>query len=121
MEQQYRDAVISSDQMVIVKKFDQLTNYIYPIVQNAPKKHGVLRNKLLDALFEQVELFMKAGKSGQKSRLYACDAGLAYIRYLMRFATHNDRRIMSLRQHEIALIKISEVGAMLNAWIRKTK
>lgn len=121
MEQQYRDAVISSEQMIIVKKFDQFANYIYPIVQRAPRQHGALRNKMLDAIFEQVDLFMKAGKSGQKSKLYACDAGLAYIRYLLRFATHKDRRIMSIKQHETALIKISEVGAMLNSWIKKVR
>lgn len=121
MEQQYRDAIISSEQMIIVKKFDQFANYMYPIVQRAPRQHGALRNKMLDAIFEQVDLFMKAGKSGQKSKLYACDAGLSYIRYLLRFASHKDRRLVSLNQHEIALIKISEVGAMLNAWIKKLR
>jgi hypothetical protein len=117
--QQYRDAVISSDQMQVVKKFDVVVSYLYPIAQNAPRKHGQLRDKLISALFEQVEKFIQAGKSGQKSRLYACDAGLAYIRYLLRFATKN--RLMSIHQHEVALIQISECGAMLNSWIKKVK
>lgn len=70
MATQYRDATISTDQMHIIKKFDVVVNYLYPIMQNAPKSHGVLRNRIIDALFEQVDLFIKAGKSGQKSKLY---------------------------------------------------
>ncbi|MBJ6955413.1 hypothetical protein JG654_03480 [Vibrio cholerae] len=50
---QYRDAVISSEQMIILKKFDEAANYLYPILQNAPRAHGVLRNKILDAILEQ--------------------------------------------------------------------
>jgi hypothetical protein len=119
--QQYRDAVISSEQMAIIKKFDIAVNYLYPIMQNAPRAHGVLRNRILDALFEQVDLFIKAGKSNQRSKLYMCDAGLANVRYLIRFATDAKRRLLTRNQHEIALIQIAECGAMLNAWIRKMK
>lgn len=115
---QYHDAITSNEQLAIVKKFDELANYLYPILQNAPRRQGVLRDKLLNALFTQVELFIQAGKSGHKSKLYACDAGLANLRYLMRFATHSSRRLMSERQHRTAMVKVSECGAMLNAWIK---
>ena len=119
--QQYRDAVISSDQMAIIKKFDVVVNYLYPIMQNAPRAHGVLRNRILDALFEQVDLFIKAGKSNQRSKLYMCDAGLANLRYLIRFGTDARRRLLTKKQHEVALIQIAECGSMLNSWIRKAK
>lgn len=118
---QYRDAVISSEQMQIIKKFDEAVNYLYPILQSAPRNQGVLRDKMLNALFEQVEMFIKAGKSNQKSKLYMCDAGLANLRYLMRFATHHKRKLLSKKQQQVALVKISECGAMLNAWIKKVK
>ncbi|HDL9481326.1 TPA: diversity-generating retroelement protein Avd [Vibrio cholerae] len=118
---QYRDAVISSEQMIILKKFDEAANYLYPILQNAPRAHGVLRNKILDAMLEQAALFIQAGKSGQKSRLYMCDAGLANLRYLLRFATHHKRQLLTPKQHQVALVHISECGAMLNAWIKKVK
>ena len=121
MAEQYRDAIISSEQMHIIKKFDEAANYLYPILQNAPRLHGVLRNKILDALFEQVALFIQAGKSDQKSKLYMCDAGLANLRYLLRFATHPKRRLLTTKQHQVALVQVSECGAMLNAWIRKVK
>ncbi|EGQ8491902.1 MULTISPECIES: diversity-generating retroelement protein Avd [Vibrio] len=118
---QYRDAVISSEQMLIIKKFDETVNYLYPILQNAPRKHGVLRSEIQSGLFNQVKLFIEAGKSNQKSKLYMCDAGLANLRYLLRFATNAKRRLLTTHQHEVALIQISECGAMLNAWLKKIR
>lgn len=107
--------------MVIVNKFNFVVDYLYPILQNAPRKHGVLRNRILDALFEQIDLFITAGKSQQKSKLYLCDAGLANLRYLLRFSVDAKRKLLSKHQHEVALIQISECGAMLNEWIKKKK
>ncbi len=107
--------------MQIIKKFDTVVNYIYPIMQNAPRVHAVLRDKIINALFEQVDLFIKAGKSGQKSKLYLCDAGLANLRYLIRFATKSAQKIFTPRQHAVALTRISECGSMLNSWINKSK
>lgn len=121
MATQYRDATISTDQMHIIKKFDVVVNYLYPIMQNAPKSHGVLRNRIIDALFEQVDLFIKAGKSGQKSKLYMCDAGLANLRYLIRFSALSKNKLLTTKQHQVALVHISECGAMLNSWISKSK
>lgn len=118
---QYRDAIISSEQMIIIKKFDVTVNYLYPILNNAPRIHCTLRDAIFNALFEQVSLFIKAGKSNQKSKLYMCDAGLANIRYLLRFATNSKRKLLSNKQHEVALIQVSECGAILNAWIKKIK
>lgn len=102
MSEQYRDAIISSEQMHIIKRFDVVVNYLYPILQNAPRAHGVLRNKILEALFEQVDLFIKAGKSNQRSKLFMCDAGLANLRYLLRFAASPKRKLISkssIRSH----------------------
>lgn len=121
MTKQYRDAIICSEQMHIIKKFDTVVSYIYPIMQNAPRQHSVLRNHIVDALFGQVNLFIQAGKSGQKSKLYLCDAGLANLRYLIRFATKPEQKMLTPKQHLVALTRISECGAMLNAWIGKSK
>jgi len=33
-------------------------------MQNAPRVHAVLRDKIINALFEQVDLFIKAGVLG---------------------------------------------------------
>jgi len=75
----------SYDQMVIVEKYERVVNYLYPIAQNLPRKHGVAKDMFLKTLFGQVDLFMKAGKSNQISRCYEADAGLASLRFWLRF------------------------------------
>ena len=63
--------------LVIIEKYDEFVEYIYPCVQNVERKHGVVKAKMLEITFNQVELFYKALKSNQKSKLYEADANLA--------------------------------------------
>lgn len=107
-----------SENLIIIEKYSEFVNYIYPVLQNIPRKHGVIKERVLSLIFEQVELFYKALKSNQKSRLYEADAGLASIRYYLRFFADNNRRLISNHQHQVAGIKIAEVGGILNSWIK---
>lgn len=104
--------------LVIIEKYEDFTNYVYLILQNIPRKHGVLKEKIIQLVFEQVELFYKALKSNQKSRLYEADANLASIRFYLRFLANENRKLISQRQHQTAGIKIAEVGKILNSWIK---
>lgn len=36
--------------LAIVERYDQAVAYLYPIIQNIPRRHGRYRDKLLDAL-----------------------------------------------------------------------
>jgi len=63
-------------------------------------------------------LFYQAAKSNQVSKLYLADAGLADLRFLLRFLADEKRRFISRHQHEVAATHLAEVGAMLGAWIR---
>jgi len=107
--------------LVIIEKYDEFVNYIYPVLQNIQRKHGVVKERVLLLIFEQVELFYKALKSKQISRLYECDSNLASIRYYLRFLADPRRKLISQKQHQVASIKLSEVGKILNAWITKGK
>lgn len=69
-----KEANFSYDQMLIVERYESVIAYLYPIAQNIPRKHGVIRDMFIDRLFTQVDLFIEAGKSNQISRLYAADA-----------------------------------------------
>lgn len=91
--------------------------YLYPIVQRCPRRHGKLRDALLDVMVEQVGLFYQAAKSRQASRLYAADANLATLRFWLRFAADPAIRIITPGQHRAALKLLAEVGAMLGSWI----
>jgi len=63
---------------------------------------------------------MTAGKSGQVSKIYAADANLAMLRFYLRFYRESIRHI-TVKQEQHALALISEVGSMLNGWIKSKK
>ena len=105
--------------LAIIEKYEDFSNYIYLVLQNVPRKHGVLKEKIIHLVFEQVELFYKAIKSNQKSRLYEADANLASIRFYLRFLADEKRKLISQKQHQVASIKIAEVGKMLHSWLSK--
>ena len=108
-----------SKNLVIIEKYEDFANYVYLVLQNVPRKHRVLKEKIIHLVFEQVELFYKAIKSNQKSRLYEADANLASIRFYLRFLADEKRKLISQKQHQVASIKIAEVGKMLHSWLSK--
>ena len=104
--------------LVIIEKYDGFINYIYPIVQNMDRKHGTVKEMITQSIFIQTELFYKALKSDQKSKLHEADANLATIRYWLRFMANDKYRFISQRQHQVAGVKIDEVGKILGTWIK---
>ena len=107
--------------LVVIEKVEAAVTYLYPILQNCPRRHGMLRDRLLGLLFDQVGLFYQAAKSRQASRLYAADANLATLRFWLRFAARPELRIISRHQHRVALRHVAEAGAILGAWIASAK
>ena len=106
-------------QLIIIEKYEDFSNYIYLVLQNIPRKHGILKEKIIQLVFEQVELFYKAIKSDSKSRLYEADANLASIRFYLRFLANENRKLISQKQHQTASIKLAEVGKIIHSWINK--
>ena len=113
--------VFSNDQMVIVEKYEDFLSYVYPIAMNIPRQHAVVRDMFLTAVFEQARLFAEAGKSDQVSKLYAADAGLALLRFYLRFMVKNPPKIISQNQHRTASVHIAETGRILGAWIKTAR
>ena len=105
----------------IVEKYDQAVNYLYPIVQCMPRAHGRFRDRLLEALFGLPAQLYAAAKTDQISRVYVVDASLAEIRWLLRFATHHDRKLMTEHNRETALVLLAEVGGLVNSWQHRLK
>jgi hypothetical protein len=114
-----RDDNAPTDALRIVEKYEAFVTYLYPILQNAPRKHGVLRDTVLALLFAPIGGLYHAAKSRQVSRLYAVDAEFATLRSLMRFLAKGDIRILTPKQHQTALVLLAEAGGMLNAWQKK--
>jgi hypothetical protein len=107
------------DQMAIVEKYERVIAYLYPIAQSMPRKHGVARDMFLQCLLGQPDLFFQAGKSNQISKIYAADAGLAQLRYWMRFLVQI--RCMTRHQLQTSQVLVAEVGAMVHAWVKRRK
>jgi hypothetical protein len=115
-----KDKQVCNDQLLIVEKYERVIAYLYPIIQRTPRKHGIARDRFLDRLFEQPELFIQAGKSGQISKLYAADANLAMLRFYIRFFREGLSHI-TINQESHAQVLIAEVGAIMGAWINRLK
>ncbi len=107
-----------SSGLVVVEKYDEFVNYIYPVLQNIPRKHGILKEKTIQLVFLQVELFYKAVKSNHISKLYEADANLALVRYHLRFLASEKRNLVSPKQHQVASIFLAEVGKIVGAMIK---
>lgn len=116
-----RDEHAAHKGLAIIQKYEEAVEYLYPILQGCPRRHGQLRDTMIGLLVEQVGLFYAAAKSSQASRLYAADANLATLRFWLRFAASPRLRILSPRQHRAALRLLAEAGAMLGAWIKAAK
>lgn len=116
-----RDEHPNFEGMAIVEKYEDFLNYVYPKVQNCPRKHGVLRDAVLSSLLEPVPAFYAAGKSRQVSRLYLIDAQLATLRFWLRFLADDARKVLTTHQAGEALRRLNEVGRMLGAWMGKLK
>ena len=74
--------------LIVVEKYDVFVNYIYPKLQNIPRKHGILKEKTIKLVFLQVELFYKAIKSKHISKLYEADSFnlLNYLKKELEYA-----------------------------------
>jgi len=107
----------SNRQLAIIERFEGFINYVYPIALNIRRTHYVARDLLITQMFEQISMFSQAGKSSQVSKLYLADAGLANLRYMMRFLSDSKRKLISRHQAEVASVHLAEVGKMLGAWI----
>ena len=94
------------DQMAIVEKYERVIAYLYPIAQSM----------FLSCLLGIPDLLFQAGKSNQVSKIYAADAGLAHVRFWLRFLVS----IRSLTAHQLqtSQVLIAEVGKMIGAWIK---
>jgi hypothetical protein len=114
------DEFASQKQLAIIERFEGFINYMYPIALNIRRTHHVARDRFIASMFEQVSMFSQAGKSGQISKLYLADAGLADLRYMVRFLSDGKRKLISKHQSEVGGIHLAETGKMLGAWI-KTK
>jgi hypothetical protein len=110
-----------NEQLLIVQKYEAFLHYFYPVAQNLPRKHGVAKEMFLRDMLGQVDLFIVAGKTRQISRLQQADAGLAMLRFWLRFLSGPACLVITEHQHRTGSIMLAEVGKILGAWIMNHK
>ena len=104
--------------MAIAEKYEtHVIPYIMKRVRNIPNEYAVEKEMIKRCLHGQMNLFYTAGKTNQISRLYEADGGLANLRYWLRFMVMPEIKALTPKQLDQALIRIGEVGGMLNKWI----
>lgn len=114
-----RDENASVEALRIVEKYEAFVHYLYPILQSAPRRHGVFRDAVLALLFEPIGGLYHAARSRQVSRLHAVDAVFATLRAHLRFMVRPTIRIVTPHQQATALALLAEPGRMLGAWQKK--
>ena len=117
--QPIKDEIQYPATMRLIDKYSVFLRYIYPMLINMGGKHRVIRDKALTRVISQIGLFNDAAKSGQVSRLYLADAGLATIRDYLRILADHNIKLLSKKQYGVATTLLSEVGAMTGEWIKK--
>lgn len=107
--------------LAIVERYDQCVNYLYPIIQNMPRKHGQYRDRILAVLLRIPGEMYLAAKSNQVGKVNAVDGSLAELRWLLRFAAAGQRRLITQHQQAVATVHLAETGRMVGAWAKKLK
>jgi len=107
--------------LYMVEKYERVIDYLYPIAQTIPRKHGTFRELLLKQLFKVAEDLNDAIKANQISRCYVLDGSLGQLRLMLRFMVHHKRKLLTEHQLESAQALVGEVGAMLGSWLKRLK
>jgi len=127
--------------LVIIEKYDKFLSYIYPRLQEIPRKHGILKEKTILLVFQQAELIYRLIKTKpiNKTKLYDLDAGLATVRHHLRFLaeTRNvtvvfdkesgksirkeGKFLLDKKAHTTASILIAEVGKIVGTMMKDSK
>jgi hypothetical protein len=112
-----RDENTAIPALAIVEKYEAFVDYLYPILRTCPRVHSVARDLALACLLGVPAQLYAAAKTQQVSKLYAVDGDFATLRFWLRFCVHPSRRIITPRQHSVALAMLAETGRMLGGWI----
>jgi hypothetical protein len=105
--------------LYMIEKYERVLDYLYPLAQNMPRKHGTFRELLIRHLFLVAEYLNDAIKLNQLNRCYVLDSSLGHLRLLLRFMMHHKRKLITEHQLETAQTLIGEIGCMLGSRIKR--
>lgn len=71
--------------LILAQKYEPFLKYMDGILQNFPSAKSNLRDNTENLFLRQVDLLYDAAMSGMPSKINAADAGLASIRFRLRY------------------------------------
>jgi hypothetical protein len=107
--------------LYMIEKYERIIDYLYPLAQTIPRKHGAFRELLIQHLFLVAEHLNDAIKINQLNRCYVLDSSLGHLRLLLRFMMHHKRKLITEHQLETAQTLINEIGCMLGKRIKRLR
>lgn len=103
------------------KTYDFLL-YIYPVLSGFPKfEKFALQTQIKAAIFEMLKSLIRFRKTGTKSHVYNADVELQFIKTLIRLSYDLKYPAMSKHRYEVASIRMTEIGSMINGIIEAVK
>jgi hypothetical protein len=106
----------------IVAKYEFFLEYFYPIINAVSKKHGILKQTVIENMFSNPSIIYKALKSTQpKTALYELDSNLAELQFHIIFLASPKRKLISLKQASVASSCLKECRSIMGAWIKKVQ
>ena len=67
--------------LYMVEKYERVIDYLYPLAQTIPRKHGTFRELLIRQLFLVAEHLNDAIKANQLSRCYVLDGAMGQLHH----------------------------------------
>jgi len=105
--------------LVIFQKTYDLILWLYPAVNKFPKSQRFVLGQQVENMAIQVlkDIIVANQEINKTVSLKKISVDLDEFRILIRLS--KDLRFFSIKQYEMASLKINEIGRLLNGWTRK--
>ena len=103
------------DRLIIATKAKKSIEYVEKVVINFPRTEVVLKNKLISAYYDLLELIYKANIYKDINCMKDVIVKIRMIEYYLKVSL--DKKIISFRKYEIIGNNLLEINKMVNSWI----
>ena len=103
------------DKLLISIKVKKTIEYIEKVTKKYPKIEYVLKNKILDACYELLELTYKANIYHDKKYMKEILVKIRIIEYFVKKSI--DKKLINFKKYENIGNHLLEINKMVNSWI----
>lgn len=107
------------DRLLIITKIKKTIEYVEKIISNYPHNENNLKNKIINELYDLLELVYKANIEKNIIHMKNICVKIKMIDYLLKRSS--DKKLISLKKYEIIGNYLLEINKMVNVWIKNEK